>query len=225
MREKPCGSPFCSKIIYERKGPKEFDGRQFCCAACAVAGRPKAFSGTKSCTRSDCDKLIHSRKHEGPSDFAARKYCSPECQMLGADKTMAHIWRPREPGERRRKPCRRCNNEVVQYPNEGIKKWEARPYCCKACARDARREAARIAKPPPGTRRKGNQQPREVRFVTTYSSAKVEAAVNRLRRTTAVFPAAVVHRPDREPAGEHHQWVVGTRQMTTEELLAAAAAL
>jgi hypothetical protein len=224
-RAKPCENVACTNLIEEQPGHggKEFEGRRFCSHACSIAVRRKTLLIAKPCTRAGCDQLIHPREDERPNKFAVRKFCSTECQRLAFAGRMAGGWLPGEAAERRRKPCKRCSQQVVQYPNEGAKKWESRQYCCKACSRLARQESNRASKAPPGTRRKGNMQPRETRFVSAYSSAKIEAAVNRLRRTRAVFPAAVVHRPNQEPAGEHHLWVVGTRQMTTEELLAEAA--
>jgi hypothetical protein len=222
MRSKPCGNSACPNLIHERQGhgAKEFEGRRFCCFACSVAARRSAFSAEKSCTRTGCDKLIRSRAHEGPKEFAAKKYCSTECQRLALNERMASGWKAIDAAERRRKPCKRCGNEVVQYSNEGLKKWEGRQYCCKACSRSARAEQSLAAKAPAGTRRKGNTQPRETRISRAVGDA--ERAADLLRFHGPVWPLSTILDPYRPPSSDDTHWHVHGRVMRVEEMIERA---
>jgi hypothetical protein len=222
MREKPCENPACHNLIQERPrhGGKEFEGRQFCCHACSVAIRRKTLLVEKPCAREGCDQLVRPRENDRPNKFAARKFCSTKCQRLTFGGMMNGGWSPGEAAEWRRKPCKRCTNEVVQYPNEGIKKWEGRQYCCKACSRAAREEHARIAKAPTGTRRKGDRQPRETRIAQGVGLAEKAAA--KLRSHGPVWPLCTVLDPYKPPSSSDTHWHVNGRVMAVEEMIKMA---
>jgi hypothetical protein len=227
MRSKPCGNSLCPKLIHERHGhgAKEFEARRYCCWDCSVAvrraKREALAAKSKPCARPNCDKLVTARPDEGPKSYAAKKFCSTECQRLAAADQLSRGWQAKPASERRRKPCKRCNSEVVQYPNEGIKKWEQRQYCCKACSRAAREEQARVAKAPAGTRRKGNTQPRATTFAR--ASGDAERAADRLRFHGPVWPMSTVLRPHLPPSSADTHWHVHGRVISVEEMLEKAA--